>query len=82
MTRILVVEDSPTQAVELQMLLESAGFVADVARDGNRGLEQCKKAQYDVVLSDVVMPGMDGYELCKQLKTNRDTMHLPVILLT
>ena len=82
MTRILVVEDSPTQAVELQMLLESAGFQVDVARDGARGLELCKGVDYDVVLSDVVMPAMDGYELCKRLKTERKTMHVPVLLLT
>ncbi|MEO6603735.1 MAG: response regulator, partial [Polyangiaceae bacterium] len=82
MTRVLVVEDSPTQAVELQLLLESAGFHVDVARDGRAGLERCRTSSVDVVLSDVVMPGMDGYELCKQLKSDPKTVFVPVMLLT
>jgi two-component system, cell cycle sensor histidine kinase and response regulator CckA len=82
MTQILVVEDSPTQAVELQLLLESAGFHVDVARDGKAGLERCRASNVDVVLSDVVMPGMDGYELCKLIKTDPKTTLVPVMLLT
>ena len=82
MTHILVVEDSPTQAVELQLLLESAGFQVDIARDGARGLERCKALGVDVVLSDVVMPGMDGYELCKRIKQDPATAFVPVMLLT
>jgi signal transduction histidine kinase/FixJ family two-component response regulator len=82
MTHILVVEDSPTQAVELQLLLEGAGFQVEIARDGNAGLERCQRAGIDVVLSDVVMPGMNGYELCKRIKSNPDTVQVPVMLLT
>ncbi len=82
MTRVLVVEDSPTQAVELQFLLESAGFQVDVARNGEAGLARVKTGGIDVVLSDVVMPGMDGYELCKRLKAEASTMYVPVMLLT
>ena len=82
MTRLLVVEDSYTQAKELSILLESEGFQVDVARDGERGLEQCEKARYDVVLSDVVMPGIDGYELCRRLKAGTNTHDVPVILVT
>jgi signal transduction histidine kinase/DNA-binding response OmpR family regulator len=82
MTRILVVEDSPTQAIELQLLLEGAGFEVEVARDGERGLARCRAASFDVVLSDVVMPGMDGYELCRQIKADKATSLVPVMLLT
>src|SRR4051812_7950342 len=82
MTQILVVEDSPTQAVELQLLLEAAGFQVDVARDGKAGLDRCRASQVDVVLSDVVMPGMDGYALCRELKSDPKTVFVPVILLT
>jgi two-component system cell cycle sensor histidine kinase/response regulator CckA len=82
MTRILVVEDSPTQAVELQMLLEAAGFEVELARDGNAGLERCNARGIDVVLSDVVMPGMDGYELCRRIKSDAHTVNVPVMLLT
>jgi len=82
MTRILVVEDSPTQAMELRYLLESSGFEVEVACDGASGLERCMQLGVDAVLSDVVMPGMDGYELCKSLKGNPVTAVLPVMLLT
>jgi len=82
MTQILVVEDSPTQAIELQYLLESAGFQVAVARDGQAALDRCHASSVDVVLSDVVMPGMDGYELCKQLKRDPKTAFVPVMLLT
>jgi len=82
MTQVLVVEDSPTQAVELQFLLENAGFQVELARDGKAGLERCRARSIDVVLSDVVMPGMTGYELCRKIKSDPDTVHIPVVLLT
>jgi two-component system, cell cycle sensor histidine kinase and response regulator CckA len=80
--RVLVVEDSPTQAQELAWLLESEGFAVDVARNGEEGLARCQQAQYELVLSDVVMPGIDGYELCRRLKTDGKTHRIPVVLLT
>jgi signal transduction histidine kinase/AmiR/NasT family two-component response regulator len=82
MTRVLVVEDSPTQAQALVLVLESEGFDVESAPDGVSGLARCKATPFDVVLSDVVMPEMDGYELCKQLKANPGTSGVPVILLT
>lgn len=82
MTKLLIVEDSATQAAELTMLLESNGFEVNVARDGLTGLERIRAADYDAVLSDVVMPGLDGYDLCRQLKASSHTASLPVILLT
>src|ERR1700755_2469095 len=82
MTKILVVEDSATQAQELAWLLESEGFEVEVARDGGSGLARCKQGGIDVVLSDVVMPEIDGYELCKRLKGDPSTSGIPVILLT
>ncbi|HYQ00664.1 MAG TPA: response regulator [Polyangiaceae bacterium] len=82
MTRILVVEDSSTQAMELKYLLESAGFDVEIASDGTSGFERCKQLGVDAVLSDVVMPGKDGYELCKAIKSDSATASLPVMLLT
>src|ERR1700759_3539085 len=82
MTSLLIVEDSATQATELLLLLESEGFEVSIAKDGLSGLERCKRIAYDAVLSDVVMPGIDGYELCRQLKGDPKTANLPVILLT
>ncbi len=80
--RVLVVEDSPTQAQELALLLESEGFAVEIARNGEAGLERATKGTFDLILSDVVMPGMDGYELCRRLKADRATRGVPVLLLT
>ncbi|HKP58812.1 MAG TPA: response regulator [Polyangiales bacterium] len=82
MTKILVVEDSATQAHELSFLLESEGYEVEIARDGGTGLARCQRSPVEVVLSDVVMPEIDGYELCKRLKADPKTAGIPVILLT
>ena len=65
-TRVLVVEDSPTQAKKLQIILNSLGVEVEIAHDGNEGLELFHGGQFDLVLSDVVMPGLSGYELLSQ----------------
>ncbi|TAL04344.1 MAG: hybrid sensor histidine kinase/response regulator [Rhodospirillaceae bacterium] len=82
MTRILVVEDSPTQAETLRSILDSAGFSVDVATDAETALEAFDRAAFDIVISDIVMPGMSGYELCRKIKSNPKSRATPVILLT
>jgi len=79
---ILLVDDDNDIIESMRTVLESKGYKVMVARDGNAGVAACKSMQVDVVLSDVVMPGIDGYELCRQIKTNGDTAGVPVILLT
>jgi signal transduction histidine kinase len=78
--RILLVEDSATQAAALAMFLEHEGFEISVARRAERALEMLETTTVDLVLSDVIMPGMDGYELCRRIKSKR--ADLPVMLLT
>ena len=80
--RILVVEDSATQAAALAELLERDGFATSIARRGSRALEILGEQAVDLVLSDVVMPGMDGYELTKQIRALPERRELPVVLLT
>jgi signal transduction histidine kinase/DNA-binding response OmpR family regulator len=80
--RILVVEDSATQAAALADLLESNGFDTVIARSGERALEVVRQERLDLVLTDVVMPGIDGYEVCRRIKSVMDLHVLPVILLT
>ena len=79
---ILIVEDSPTQAIRLQHLLEESGYKVSVATSGADALACLKEEPCHLVVSDIVMPGMDGYELCGKIKNNKDLGHIPVLLLT
>lgn len=79
---ILVVEDSLTQAVRLQSLLEDNGYRVTMATNGAEALSLLERIRPTVVISDIVMPGMDGYELCRRIKGNAKTMDVPVILVT
>ncbi|WP_051261275.1 response regulator [Desulfovibrio inopinatus] len=81
-TSILVVEDSLTQALMLEETLSSRGFVVNLARDGEEALFTLRNQQCDIVISDVIMPGMDGFELCRTIRNDNDLSSIPVILLT
>jgi len=81
-TEILVAEDSITQATQIKHLLESHNFKVSVAQDGKQAMDQLLKHKPALVISDIVMPEMNGYELCKKIKSNKNTEDIPVILLT
>jgi len=80
--RVLVVEDDPDMAGFLVHLLVQQGLVADVASDGHMALAQIAAAPPDLVLLDVQMPGPDGFEICRRLKSSEATALLPVVLVT
>jgi signal transduction histidine kinase len=80
--RVLIVEDSATQAAALAALLEEHGFETLVAHDGPTALLRVADSSLDLVLSDVVMPGLSGYEVCRRIKTELGRRDLPVVLLT
>jgi PAS domain S-box-containing protein len=82
MSRILVVEDSRTQAEALRRVLENAGFEVAVAADGEQALGRIGANEFDLVLSDVLMPALDGFELCRRLKADPARRDVPVLLLT
>jgi PAS domain S-box-containing protein len=79
---ILLVEDSLTQAEQIKHLLESYYYKVSVAQNGKQALDQLTKHKPSLVISDIVMPEMNGYELCKKIKSNKSTEDIPVILLT
>ena len=79
---ILVVKDSRTQAMRLQELLEREGFKTVIVPDGKSALIALENRRPSVVLSDIVMPEMDGYELCRKIRADPKLKSLPVILLT
>lgn len=80
--KILIVEDSPTQAQQLQYMLEQHGYEVSVAANGRIALEIMPKFKPALVISDVNMPEMDGYELSQRIKADENLRHAPIILVT
>ncbi|QXM06188.1 diguanylate cyclase domain-containing protein [Crassaminicella indica] len=80
--QILVVEDSLTQAQQLKFMLEKRNYKVIIANNGVQALEYIYQYMPDLVVTDVLMPKMDGYELCKRIKEDDRFNHIPVILLT
>lgn len=79
---VLIVEDSLTQAEFLKDMLKRHGYEAVVAKDGKRAFELVRLRKPALIISDVVMPVMDGYELCTLLKKDSAFCDIPIILLT
>lgn len=79
---ILVVEDSPTQALKLKYILEKQEYTVRLATNGVEGLEAIAERRPTLVISDVLMPEMDGYEFCTRIKGDEELSSIPVILLT
>ncbi len=79
---ILIVEDSPTQAEQLKHLIIASGYEVLVATNGKEALELARRRKPTIIVSDIVMPGMDGYALCKEIKSDETLRDTPVILVT
>jgi signal transduction histidine kinase len=80
--KIMIVEDSAIQAEILRRVLVVEGYSVVIAKDGAEGLSKAKGLKPDLVISDINMPEMNGFELCRHLKNDPDTLTTPVILLT
>ena len=80
--KILIVDDVPNNLKILYDTLESEGYRIVVANDGKSALKAAARALPDLVLLDIVMPDMNGYEVCKRLKQNREIADIPVIFVT
>lgn len=80
--RVLVVDDSTTISRQLQRFLSDNGMEVEVANNGELALHLIATREFDLVLLDVVLPGADGYQICKTIKRNRARKALPVIMLT
>ena len=80
--RILVVDDVPANVKLLEARLSAEYFEVVTAMSGVEALAICEKAECDIVLLDVMMPDMDGFEVCRRLKANRITHHIPVVMVT
>ncbi len=80
--RLLVVDDLVANRQILRGLLQRYGYEIAEAEDGETALEMIEETDYDTVLLDIMMPKMDGYEVCHRLKSNGKTEHIPVLLIT
>jgi len=79
---ILVIEDSSTQALHLQALLEEVGLNVICAANGRLGLEMAHRDYPDLIVLDVQLPDMNGFQVCQDLKSQGDTRNIPVIMFT
>ena len=82
MARILAVDDSEQNLMMIELYLRGGEFEVVCAQSGRQALELCSKQAFDLILLDVVMPGVDGFEVCRRLKANARTAFVPVIFLT
>ena len=80
--RVLVVDDEPDVLLLCRVNLEFEGYDVATAPDGEAGLEACRELKPDVVLLDVMMPKMDGWQVLEAIKADEDLAHIPVVMLT
>ena len=78
--RVLIIEDEKRLAEGIKALLEKSGFAADIAFDGVSGLDNALSSIYDVILLDIMLPGMDGFSVLREVRKQKITT--PVLLLT
>lgn len=82
MAKVLIVDDSPTEIHVLRKALEKEGYQIVVANDGESGIEAAKRELPDLVLMDVVMPGLNGFQATRKLSRDAATKDIPVIMVT
>jgi Osmosensitive K+ channel histidine kinase len=80
--RILCIEDDPQMRFIVQMALESAGYEMEEAADGKQGLDRAMETAPDLILCDINMPGMNGFETLEELRKHKSTSHIPFIFMT
>jgi len=82
MARILIVDDSPSQLLGIKRIVEKLGHEAITAEDGAAGVEVAKQQRPDLILMDVVMPNLNGFQATRTISKNPETAHIPIILVT
>ena len=82
MTRILIIEDEPAMRANLEDILELEGFAPLLAANGREGIRQARQEQPDLILCDILMPDMGGYEVLEALREDESTMRIPFVFLT
>lgn len=80
--KVLIVDDSPTNRHALGEMLRKHGYQCSIAESGKEAIEKAKSEKPDMILMDVVMPDMDGFQATRSITRDEDTKHIPVILCT
>ena len=80
--KILVVDDDPDMVFAIRQFLEAEGYEVTGVPDGEHALEALKNIEANLVICDVVLPGMDGLRLCKEIKKNQGASAIPILMLT
>ncbi len=82
MAKVLVVDDSPTEIFQFKEILEAMGHEVITAENGRDGVAIARSEQPDIVLMDIVMPDMNGFQATRQLSKGADTSHIPVVIVS
>lgn len=80
--KILIVDDEPDIVTNMEMFLESNGYDILQAFDGKEALEKTRQYQPNLILLDIMMPHINGLQVCRTLKTHKETKHIPIIIVT
>lgn len=80
--RILIAEDEPSIVVSLEFLLRGAGYEVTIARDGEEALEAAERVKPDLMLLDVMLPAVNGFEVCRRVRQTPALRHVPILFLT
>jgi PleD family two-component response regulator len=78
--KVLIVEDSPTQAIKTKQILEGKGYEVYLAAEGNEGIGKATELKPDLIVLDIYLPTISGFEVCKILKSNLPLRSIPVIM--
>lgn len=81
-SKVLVVDDSPVDLAHLKGIIEDAGYSVVTASDGEQAYNIAKSDRPDLILMDVVMSGVDGYEACRRITSDQDISQIPVVFVT
>ncbi len=81
-SRILYIEDDAETRIAVRKILEASGLTVDTVWNGEKGIEAAMSGAFDCIILDLMMPGMDGFQVMHQLKTQEATRHVPVVVLT
>ena len=80
--KVLIVDDEPNIVISIEFLMKQAGYNIEIARDGEEALEKAESYRPDLILLDVMMPKINGFEVCRRIRGNPDWKDMRIVMLT